>query len=135
VSSVPSEILACYAEAEQIAAQRLPYVFGGGHGPGFGPTGGGYDCSGAASAVLRAGGILEHPSGPLDTRALERWGLPGVGERMTLHVINRPEIQHCVLEFLIPGRHKWFAASHTGTIVGWLAHFDATGYVARRRKA
>lgn len=131
--SVPASILACYRTADAIAQKGYPYVFGGGH-PGFGPDNGGYDCSGAVSAVLHGGGILGHPGGALGTHELERWGLSGEGRWMTVWVINHPDIEHTFIEFKIPGRHRWFAARHTGTIVGWAPFTLSTdGYVARRR--
>lgn len=45
-------------------ANRLlgtPYVYGGGHGSTFGPSGGGLDCSGFVSTVLHSAGYLHTP--------------------------------------------------------------------------
>jgi hypothetical protein len=55
------------------AINGRPYVWGGGHGS-FDSRG--YDCSGAVSYVLHAGGMLASPlaSGPLMS-----WGQPGKG--------------------------------------------------------
>lgn len=38
-----------------------PYVWGGGHGAAFGPSGGGLDCSGFVSTVLHSAGYLHTP--------------------------------------------------------------------------
>lgn len=60
--------------ANQIAAQQYPYSWGGGHDANFtGP----YDCSGAVSAVLHAGGFL---TAPLTSAEFGSWGLAGSGD-------------------------------------------------------
>lgn len=125
------QVRACYNYAYALDKLRLPYVFGGGH-PGFGPSGGGYDCSGWASAILRAGGILES-SVALDTEGLENWGLSGQGEHLTLWVINNSNENHCFLDFRIPlKRHRWSEAGHTGSICGWRNVMITTGFTPRR---
>lgn len=142
-SGAPPEILACYTRMVAIDAAELPYIFGGGHGPGFGPTLGlvegntrpGYDCSGAVSAALHAGGILEHPSGPLATPELMHWGLPGEGKFLTVWVHNSENVNHCVIEVKGLGPHRFWEAGHTGMLVGWITGFDTTNYTPRRRKA
>jgi hypothetical protein len=58
---------------------RLPYAYGGGHGS-F--TASGYDCSGSASYVLHAGGLI---GAPLDSSGLEGYGLPGPGKHVTVY--------------------------------------------------
>jgi hypothetical protein len=51
---------------------------------------------------------------------------------MTLWVVNIPgELEHCFLEFKIPGHHRWWAARHTGTIVGWVPNLLTDGYHPR----
>jgi hypothetical protein len=64
------------------AANRLrtrPYRYGGGHAS-FDDTA--YDCSGAVSYVLHAGGVLDSP---LDSSDLERWGDGGPGAWETVY--------------------------------------------------
>lgn len=78
------------SKAASIAAHHYPYTFGGGHGGGFGPTVGsngllGYDCSGAVSAVLNAGGLLGSPEA---TGGLAGWGAAGAGKNMAVYVEN-----------------------------------------------
>lgn len=94
-----------YAKAEAIHSKRYPYVWGGGHGPGFGPTGGppkGYDCSGAVSAVLHAGGMLDTPEA---TPGLSKWGKAGKGKHMTVWVKAHDDANgqaHTFIEFHMP---------------------------------
>lgn len=73
------------AEARGIDAQHYNYEWGGGHGAGFTPAHGeghgsgsgiGYDCSGAVSAVLHAGGLLNAPRTAVE---FENYGMPGPG--------------------------------------------------------
>ncbi len=52
---------------------KKPYVWGGGHARWYDR---GYDCSGATSFVLRAGGVL---SWPMVSGQLARWGSNGPG--------------------------------------------------------
>jgi hypothetical protein len=61
---------------------RYPYVWGGGHTALGKPTNGGYDCSGAVSAVLGAMGVL---SAPLTSGGLESWGQAGKGKFVTVY--------------------------------------------------
>jgi cell wall-associated NlpC family hydrolase len=78
VSTAPTgAIAAMIAAADRIAT--LPYAWGGGHGS-F--TASGYDCSGSVSYVLHAAGLL---SSPLDSGALEGYGLPGPGRYVTIY--------------------------------------------------
>lgn len=144
--SVPASILACYRKADSIAKEQRPYALGGGHDwehlwqPSKDIRAAyahnvGWDCSGSTSAVLHDGHILDHPSGPLSSQELEHWGEPGKGRWMTVWVINDATIQHVFIEFDIPGRHKFFAARHTGTIVGWWASLSTAGFHPRRRAA
>jgi peptidoglycan hydrolase CwlO-like protein len=75
-SNAPLAVRAAIEAANQI--DDLPYVWGGGHGS-F--TSSGYDCSGAVSFALHAGGWL---SSPLDSTGLEVWGEPGGGNWVTV---------------------------------------------------
>jgi hypothetical protein len=65
-------------EADLINSKHYPYVWGGGHNAKFhGP----YDCSGAVSAVLHAGGYL---NSPVTSGALAHMYKPGEG-RVTIY--------------------------------------------------
>jgi TP901 family phage tail tape measure protein len=63
---------AAMATASNIDSQHFPYVWGGGHGGFSGP----YDCSGAVSAVLHAGGWLDKP---MVSGELANFGAAGPG--------------------------------------------------------
>jgi len=67
------------ARADQIDSKGYPYVYGGGHGSFNGP----YDCSGAVSAVLNAGGAL---GSPVTTDSLKHYGAAGDGSLVTIGV-------------------------------------------------
>lgn len=76
---------AMVAKANEIDGHHYNYEWGGGHGAGFAPGHGsghgsgpgiGYDCSGAVSAVLHAGGLL---GAPLTSGPLASYGMPGSG--------------------------------------------------------
>lgn len=58
---------------------RKPYKWGGGHGRWYDS---GYDCSGAVSFVLRAGGYLKSP---LVSGALAKWGSRGAGNWVQIY--------------------------------------------------
>jgi TP901 family phage tail tape measure protein len=97
-----SKIAAMGAKASQINARHYPYAWGGGHGAigqasvgtrtsRGGPKGLGFDCSGAVSAVLAAGGTLKSP---MTSGSLMGWGQKGSGKRLGVyadakHVIMR----------------------------------------------
>lgn len=56
-----------------------PYVYGGGHGRG---DSGGFDCSGTASYVLQAAGLLRSP---MPSTAFRRYGQSGEGKWITVY--------------------------------------------------
>lgn len=131
-AAIPETAWRVYFNAQYIDKQHLPYVYGGGHGATFGPTGStieqlfgkgaheGLDCSGAVSYALGGGGtgILSHP---YDTVGLEFWGVPGTGKYFTVWVRSVPD-GHTFLEFTgatTGGKPRWFVAQQTGTIVGF----------------
>jgi hypothetical protein len=60
--------------------QNMPYVWGGGHG---GRKGGGYDCSGSVSYVLREAGLLK---GSIPSKDYFRFGKKGEGKWITLYI-------------------------------------------------
>jgi hypothetical protein len=133
----------CFEAAGAIIKQHLPYVYGGGHGsPPFTPSGSpvkGLDCSGFASMVLKAGGLLASPPAlaALDVADFERWGVPGRGE-LTLWVRNDSVQQHCFLDFYGFGgehQHKYCEASHPGTYVRWLEDESFGGFSPRTTPA
>jgi|SRR5208282_1393310 len=123
--SVPAEsIEVCFAKADQINDEKIPYVYGGGQN--FVPSATaaskglkGYDCRGAACAVLHAAGLIASVE---DTEELAGWGDAGEGQYMTLWVANYPTLHHCALEFRLPEHpgKRWWMAAHQGTLVGWV---------------
>uniref|UniRef100_A0A6J5ZT72 Unannotated protein n=1 Tax=freshwater metagenome TaxID=449393 RepID=A0A6J5ZT72_9ZZZZ len=76
-SGVPTRIARAIRAANRIA--RRPYVYGGGHGS-FRSSG--YDCSGSASYVLHAAGVL---NSALPSGSFMRWGSPGRGRWITIY--------------------------------------------------
>lgn len=146
---MPPDIQAIYDECLRIEAERIPYVDGGGHNPDFelsigltkGPTKG-LDCSAVLSKAVHAGDPKEMP-GPLATEELERWGLAGLGEWITIRVIdayiNGVYTEHCFIEFRkgVPSEHRYFMAHHTnGPSAGFVAEgdFNPAPYTARRKE-
>ncbi len=76
-ASAPDAVQAAISAANSIA--DTPYIWGGGHGS-FESSG--YDCSGAVSYAMHAGGWLESP---LDSTGLSTWGEPGPGKWVTVY--------------------------------------------------
>ena len=72
----PEPVQAAIAAGNEIAG--TPYVYGGGHGRG----GGGIDCSGATSYVLRAAGRLRDS---MPSEAFRRYGESGPGEWISVY--------------------------------------------------
>jgi peptidoglycan hydrolase-like protein with peptidoglycan-binding domain len=104
------------------AANRIattPYKYGGGH-RSFSDNG--YDCSGSVSYALHGGGLL---ASPLDSGALESWGLPGRGRRITVYA----NAGHAYM--VIDGRrYDTTGRAETGT--RWQpSGRSSAGYVAR----
>jgi hypothetical protein len=75
--TAPQAVKAVVSGANEIVGR--PYVWGGGHASWYSA---GYDCSGAVSYALAAGGFL---SAPLASGALESWGAPGPGKWVTVY--------------------------------------------------
>lgn len=75
--SAPEAIKAAITGANAIVGR--PYVWGGGHSSWYSR---GYDCSGAVSYALGAGGLLR---APLNSGQLESWGAPGPGRWVTVY--------------------------------------------------
>jgi hypothetical protein len=72
-AAAPPAVHAAIAAGNRIAGS--PYRRGGGHATGSG--GSAYDCSGAASCVLSAAGVLDTS---MPSTAFRRFGQPGPGE-------------------------------------------------------
>lgn len=79
----PKPIKAMIRAANSIS--RKPYKWGGGHGRWYDK---GYDCSGATSFVLRAGGYLNWP---LVSGDLAKWGAGGAGNWVRIYA-NRTHV-------------------------------------------
>lgn len=73
----PERVKVAIAAANQIVGS--PYVYGGGHGRG---SAGGFDCSGTASHVLCAAGLLESP---MPSRGFRRYGDSGPGDWISVY--------------------------------------------------
>jgi cell wall-associated NlpC family hydrolase len=73
----PERIQAAISGANEIVGR--PYIWGGGHASWYSR---GYDCSGAVSYALAAGGFLQ---APLTSGQLESWGAPGPGRWLTVY--------------------------------------------------
>lgn len=131
---MPVEIQETHAWCAKTAPEDWPYSYGGGHPDSGTPSVGsnglrGYDCSGAVSGALHAGGMLGAEAE--GTRELQNWGLSGAGEWMTLFVINNMVIDHTVLYFPLSEPDKMlFQAAKEGTTVGWVPAEQVTGLVA-----
>ena len=76
-ADAPPAVVAAIDAANSIA--DTPYLWGGGHGS-FESSG--YDCSGAVSFALHAGGFLDTP---LDSTGLAFWGESGYGSWITVY--------------------------------------------------
>jgi phage-related protein len=93
----------------------LPYIWGGGHGSFNAP---GYDCSGAVSFVLHAGGFL---SSPMTTDGLKSWGLAGPGNQITVGVRGTTGANaHTMMEMF----GKFFESGGGGPFGGGGVHWD-----------
>lgn len=75
--AAPPEVHAAIAAGNRIAG--LPYSYGAGHGQGESSA---YDCSGAASYVLRGAGKLRAAE---TSKSFRRFGEPGPGEWITIY--------------------------------------------------
>ncbi|HVC07318.1 MAG TPA: lytic transglycosylase domain-containing protein [Solirubrobacterales bacterium] len=121
------------AEAARIDALHLPYVWGGSHGFSPTPANGPFDCSSAVSHLLQVGGF-RNPT--MDTTELVRWGDPGLGRLVTIHVKPYGPEAHTFIEFMPgvtpPSERYWGTSeSNPGGGPGWIpqGNFSA-GYLA-----
>jgi hypothetical protein len=76
--AAPTAVQIAVAAANRIAG--LPYVYGAGHSSADFDTA--YDCSGAASFVLRAAGLLDSP---MPSRSFRHYGADGPGRWITIY--------------------------------------------------
>lgn len=118
VRNTPPIVQKAYAKAMELDNHNYPYAWGGGHNGSFSPSptidsvnhpspGPGYDCSGAVSACLHAGGVL---SSVMGSGALESWGKDGPGQFMTVWA----NAEHVFMTFDIPGLGKQMFQSGGG---------------------
>ena len=75
--AAPEPVKVAIAAANRIVG--MPYQYGGGHGSG--PISG-FDCSGTASFVLQAAGLLRSP---MPSTGFRRYGEPGKGEWISIY--------------------------------------------------
>lgn len=107
---------AMLAKANEIEAHHYPYLWGGGHGSFNGP----YDCSGAVSAVLHAGGLL---GAPVVSGTLAHMYQPGPG---TVTIYANPT--HTFMR--LGGRYFGTSGSNPGGGAGWFEAPSAS-YLSR----
>ena len=110
------------AEAARIDALHLAYVWGGSHGQSPTPANGPFDCSSAVSHLLQVGGF-GNPT--MDTTGLVRWGEPGPGQLLTIHVKPFGPDAHTFIEFMPgvtpPGERYWGTSqTNSGGGPGWI---------------
>jgi len=76
-ADAPAAVQQAIAAGNQLIGQ--PYLYGGGHASFISN---GYDCSGAVSYALHGANLL---ASPLDSSALELWGVSGAGQWITVY--------------------------------------------------
>jgi hypothetical protein len=111
------------SQAQALNSKRYNYEWGGGHNAGFLPTHGtghgsgpgiGYDCSGAVSSVLHAGGALK---APLVASQFMNWGAAGKGKNVSIFASP----VHTFME--LAGRYFGTSTKNPGGGAGWLPGF------------
>jgi hypothetical protein len=112
-----ANISSMIAEANRVDAKHFPYVWGGGHGSFSGP----FDCSGAVSDILHAGGVLNAPRVSGD---FMNYGLPGPGA-VTLYA----NPSHVYMS--INGKYFGTSGSNPGGGAGWFAGAPRPGFEVR----
>ena len=75
--AAPADVQIAVAAANRIAG--LPYIYGAGHSVDFDTA---YDCSGAASFVLKAAGLLDSP---IPAQSFRHYGADGPGSWITIY--------------------------------------------------
>ncbi len=120
-------------EAARIDALHLGYVWGGSHGQSPTSPNGPFDCSSAVSHLLQVGGF-GNPT--MDTTGLARWGDPGPGRSVTIHVKPSGAQAHTFIEFMpgvTPPSERYWGTSNTNSNggPGWIPQRAfAAGYLA-----
>lgn len=104
-------------KANEIDSRHFPYLWGGGHGSFQGP----YDCSGAVSAVLHAGGFLPAPE---TSGEFESFGQPGQGA-VTLYA----SAGHVYMS--LDGKFFGTSGTNPGGGAGWFPGAPRPGFVVR----
>jgi hypothetical protein len=118
-AGAPPVVRQVVAAANQINGRR--YVWGGGHASFVSK---GYDCSGAVSYALHAGGLL---ATTMVSGQLEYWGEPGVGRWITVYA-NQEHVFMVVAGLRFDTRGDWPGVSGPRWKMGMpdprtLAHF------------
>ena len=80
-AKAPKQVVDAIAAGNRIAGK--PYVYGGGHRS---HESAGYDCSGAASYILRAAGVLN--GGAETSHSFRKYGSSGEGKWITVYAIK-----------------------------------------------
>lgn len=111
-SDAPPAVVAVIEAANAI--RDKPYLWGGGHSS-F-EVDSGYDCSGAISYALNAGGMI---ASPLDSTGFTYWGEAGVGNWITVY--GNSGHAYAVIAGL-----RWDTSDTGGTGVSW--HADTTSF-------
>lgn len=109
------------SRAAAIDAERLPYRWGGGHGPTPGKPGEPLDCSGAVSRLL---GVKPRVSGQFET-----FGQPGRGKNLTIYASG----SHVLVE--INGHFWGTSATNPGGGPGWIPRSKISASYLRGFKA
>lgn len=120
-ADAPPQVVAVIEAANSI--RDKPYLWGGGHSSFEMDSG--YDCSGAISYALNAGGLIESP---LDSTGFTYWGEAGVGNWITVY--GSSGHAYAVIAGL-----RWDTSGTGGSGVSWstttTSFQDPSAFVAR----
>jgi TP901 family phage tail tape measure protein len=118
----PNTVAKMQGWANSMTARNYPYVYGGGHA-GFGPSNGGFDCSGFVSSILMAGGAI---GGPMAVYQPLAGALsPGPGRFVTVGIRGSSgRNAHTMIK--VGGRYYESGGGGNGahTRAGWNGSFD-----------
>lgn len=107
---------------QSIAARKLPYTYGGGHGK-LGVGNPGFDCSGFVSAGLGAAGWISSPMATQQGSGLNTLGVSGAGKFLTWGVRGSSgRNAHTMMKI---GNSYWESGSGHGPrrVAGWAGKF------------